>query len=571
MLTEVLFPGIAGVHVDTVVVAAQTLHLYVSTTAATSRCPLCHTASAAVHSRYWRTLADLPCGGRVVTLHLRTRRYFCRVPTCRRRIFTERLPALMAPWARRTQRLDVHLLRDAIDVGGAAGARHATAQGTPISPTTLLRLIHALPLPPVGPVQVLGVDDFARRRGRTYATILVDLEAHRVVDLLPDRAAETLAAWLRQHPQIGILSRDGAEVYAQGARHGAPQALQVMDRFHLLATLRQALADVLQRHRSALRQVAHAASTPDAATKGEEAAVASGGPGPARSVARRSSPREHYRAQRLARYNTVVALRAQGLSRAAIAARTGVSKRTVSRFLAADTFPERKPRRRGPSILDPYKPYLAERWAAGCHTATQLWRDLCACGYNGSYALVYHYVAQLQTGVVNPARPGAGDNGGVRWSERTTAAPSLVHLALLLVRDAEALEDRERAEVAALCQACPEVAQAYALAQHFARMVRARQVDSLDTWLAAAQQGPRELRSFARGITRDKAAVRAALRLPWSQGQVEGQVNRTKLIKRLMFGRGSLDLLRRRVLYSAAPHPQRQHVRRCPTPQRVAA
>ena len=171
MLTELLFPGIAGVHVDTVVVAAQMPHLYVSTTAASSRCPLCHTASAAVHSRYWRTLADLPCGGRVVTLHLRTRRFFCRVSSCRCRIFTERLPALMAPWARRTRQLDAHLLHDALDVGGAPGARHAAAQGTPISPTTLLRLVHALPLPPVGSVQVLGVDDFARRRGQTSAVI----------------------------------------------------------------------------------------------------------------------------------------------------------------------------------------------------------------------------------------------------------------------------------------------------------------------------------------------------------------------------------------------------------------
>jgi len=423
----------------------------------------------------------------------------------------------MVPWARRTQRLHDHLLRAALDVGGAPGARHAVAQGTPISPTTLLRLVHALPLPPVGPVHVLGVDDFARRRGRTYATILVDLEAQRVVDLLPDRTAETLAAWLRQHPEIDVLSRDGAEVYAHGAREGAPQALQVMDRFHLLATLRQALAELLQRHRSALRQGGRVSPDPDAATEGEEASVASHGARPAPSAALPSSPSEQHRVKRLARYSDVVALRAQGLSHAAIAARAGVSKRTVSRFLAAGVFPERQPRRRGPSILDPYKPYLAQRWAAGWHNATQLWRDLCARGYDGSYALVYDYVVQLRTGGVDPAQPGDGD---VRRSGRTPAPRSLPHLALLLVQDAAALEERERVEVAVLCEACPEVAQAYALAQRFARMVRTRQANGLDAWLMAAQQGPRELRSFARGITRDKAAVQAALRLPWSQGQV---------------------------------------------------
>jgi transposase len=166
MLTEVLFPGIAGLQVDTVGVETLSVHLYVSTTQLTSCCPVCHTPSTAIHSRYWRTLADLPLGGRRVVLHLRTRRFFCRVTSCRRRIFTERLPTLMAPWARRTQRLDAHLLRDAIDIGGAPGARHATAQGAPISPTTLLRLVHALPLPPVGPLHVLGVDDFGATRCR---------------------------------------------------------------------------------------------------------------------------------------------------------------------------------------------------------------------------------------------------------------------------------------------------------------------------------------------------------------------------------------------------------------------
>jgi len=418
----------------------------------------------------------------------------------------------------------------------------------------LLRLIYALPLPPVGPVRVLGVDDFARRRGRTYATILVDLEAHRVVDLLPDRSAATLADWLRQHPEIVVLSRDGAEVYAHGARQGAPQAIQVMDRFHLLATLRQALADLLQRHRSAVRQAGQAAPAPDAEDgDGTEAAP---------SVCRRSSPSAQHRTRRLARYNDVVALRAQGLTRATIAARAGVSTRTVSRFLAAGAFPERKPRRRGPSVLDPYKPYLSQRWAAGCHNATQLWRDLCERGYSGSYALVYDYAVQLRSGVLDPALPGAGGDGHMRTSGRTTAPRSLAQLALLLVQDAETLEARERAEVTALCQVNAEVAQAYALAQQFARLVRTRQADGLDAWLVAAQQGPPELRRFARGITRDQAAVQAALRLPWSQGQVEGQVNRTKLIKRLMFGRGSLDLLRRRVLYSAAPRPQRQQVHR---------
>ncbi len=329
MLTHLLFARVPGVRIDRIWREDRTLHLNAVTTRRAAACPLCGRRSKRVHSHYTRTLADLPCCGDPVAIHLHTRRFVCRVRWCKRKIFTERLPALVAPSARRTARLRTHLERDGFDLGGAPGARHATAQATPVSRRTLLRLIRAAPTPNIGSVIALGVDDWAQRKGRTYGTILVDLETHRVVDLLPDRTVETFTAWLHDRPEPAIISRDRGGAYAEGARQGAPHALQVADRFHLLKNVTDGFERFLIRKHSALRQAARAACAPDERQEPESTAMMICEETVPPLPNREQREQQERRARRYARYEEVQHLRAQGHSIRTIARMAGLARGTA--------------------------------------------------------------------------------------------------------------------------------------------------------------------------------------------------------------------------------------------------
>lgn len=211
-------------------------HLIIVATAIqdTACCPDCGQIATRMHSWYTRTLADLPWADAAVQLQLRVRTFFCSITACPRRIFTERLPTVMAPWARRTARLAQQQQQLGLALGGNASTRLAADLDRSASRNTFLRLVRQLPLPEPAPPEVIGIDDWAWLKGQRYGTIIVDLERHKPIALLEDRNAETLAAWLQQHPTIRIVARDRAGTYADAANNGAPQAIQVADRFHLL-------------------------------------------------------------------------------------------------------------------------------------------------------------------------------------------------------------------------------------------------------------------------------------------------------------------------------------------------
>jgi transposase len=388
--------------------------------------------SSRVHSRYIRTAADLPWHGVPVRLELHTRRFRCRNSHCPKRIFCERLPSVVAPYARKTVRLHVALELIGFAVGGEAGARLAKALGLTASPDTLLRRVRQVARKESITPRIIGVDDFAFRRGQRHGTLLVDLERHLPIDVLPDRDAETLSAWLRAHPGIEIVTRDRSRAYANAITEGAPATVQVADRWHLLKNLREALEKLLKRQLRQKRQRAHQCFRP--------------------SVANETDVNDYLERSRV---------------------------RLLPHLLSGKREKRAKSTRPSPVRL-----------------------------------------------------------------------PSPREATWLLLRPGK-LDDEQRSMMEMLCRLFPQIEKAKELAKEFTRIMRERSSSTFNEWLCAAMRSKlKEFESFARGLSEDYEAVVNALRYEWSNGQLEGQVNRLKLVKRMMYGRAKFDLLRARVLHS---------------------
>jgi len=381
-------------------------------------CPLCQQPSERVHGNYQRTVADLPCAGRNVILALTVRKFVCGTPTCPRKIFTERLPDLVQSYARITNRLRDALVALGLAASAEVSERLAPLLGMLVSAPTLLRRLRAVACPPPKSVRILGVDDWAWKKGQTYGTLLVDLELRKPIELLPDRKEETLTAWLLTHPEIDVISRDRAGEYAAAARKGAPQAQQIADKFHLLKNLRDDIRDLMARKQKVLPEVEEISSDgiplqargkrqeraepevpkPDEPEKhwrsmSKEPRQASAGQTSQMSA---QSGSQVSRANRSARYEAVRALHQQAISQREIARRLNMSRQTVQKFLVSESFPERSKSPYRGSILDPYKPYVLQRWKAGCWNGSQLYAEVKELGYTGSAALFRLFISSVR-------------------------------------------------------------------------------------------------------------------------------------------------------------------------------
>jgi transposase len=535
-----------------VTVEKASIQLQLTATTSTAACPLCGVPSASIHSRYRRRLTDLPWGTRVVRIHLMVRKFVCRHPNCVRRIFTERLPELVAPYARKTPRLIMVLQAFGIALGGRAGVRLAARLQLPTSPSTLLRLVRAAPMLHTPALQAVGVDEWAWRRGHHYGTILVDLVSHRVVDLLPDRSAARVATWLAQHPTLTVVSRDRSPLYADGIRQGAPDAVQVVDRFHLVENLREAVEAFLRNQRGALQ--AAAARTAQALTPlGSAVPVTPMYPGRRRRPPAQPHPTAGGRQLRHVPwaeiYATVHTLHAQGLPVATIARQLGISRPTVYAYLRRDAppGPKRPQFRWSTHVLTPYIPYLIRRWRESGANSAQLWREIQGLGYTHSARTVGRFITQLRRASEAGLAPETQGSPYTRPQGPSARAVSFT----LICPDAKRSQDAQL-YVEQLCQVEAGMARANELIQAFLALVRERRGHDLEAWMAeAAASGIDELARFARGLEDDVVAITAGLTLEWSNGVTEGQIHRLKLVKRQGYGRAGFAWLRQRVLHAA--------------------
>ncbi|MCZ0996559.1 ISL3 family transposase [Streptomyces noursei] len=523
-IEDVLFPG-ADVRVERVSESLGELVVEAMSTSGPGRCPDCRQRARRVHSSYQRHLAERPLGARRVLVRLRVRRYFCDRMSCARKTFAEQVDGLTERRRRSSVGLKTWLQSIATELGGRAGERLCRQLRLTAGRTRLLGLLEAPPVPTRAP-RVLGVDDFAFRKGRTYGTVLVDAEAGRVVDVLPDRTAETLAAWLKDHPGAEIICRDRATAYTRAIKEAAPNAREIADRWHLLQNLSAAVEKTCHQHRTCLRKHAE-----------EEAGDKPSEP-PTLELPPPELPRTQIIERTRHRYQDIHQLLDKGWTISAIARRLNLDRQTVRRFRDTDldqllaSARDRRPN----GVLEPFKAYLNARFTEtqGQVSGVRLFHEIRERGYRGSRQVVRRHLTALRAGTAEPVRA-------------DIPSPRKITSWIMLPRDK--LTDSQEERLLGVRLACPDITRACDLARAFAELVRHQRGFLLMQWIRQAEQdAPKPLQSFAGSLRQDLDAVTAGLTLPWSSGVVEGHVNRIKTLKRTMYGRASFKLLRTRVL-----------------------
>lgn len=531
------------------------LNIAICTKAKQGICPDCQQKSSRVHSRYDRTVRDLPVSAFAVVLNLTVRRYFCDNPNCARCTFVERMPGIIETYARRTARLVASQREVGFLAGGETGAKIVRKLALPTSPDTLIRLVRNAPIQERPIPKILGIDDWAFRRGHSYGTILVDLETRRPIELLPDRSFEVVSKWLLDHPGVEIVSRDRSLGYIQSIQTGAPNAIQVADRWHLLHNLVEAIERSLTRRYKVLQDVFRETFT-DMSTAGIQTAdipakeSSKSVKKPTYSEQLRQQVREKHQAQ----FDEIHRLRKDGHSIRAISRKLCIGREKARKYLANSQPPEYK-RSRQKTNLTHYWGYIKERWIAGHRNGMALWKEIREIGYTGTYYSMAKHIVQLRKEMPREKKS--------KSSQKQTPVPStssanqvrpfsVRQTAWVFVKDQQKIDGDKAKYLEQLLAKSDDFQKLYMLVHQFWEIVNERKKDQLNAWLSDAKNsGIVELKNFAQGLEKDLKAIEAALTYEWSNGPVEGHNNRLKMIKRQMYGRAKFDLLRQRVLYTA--------------------
>jgi len=507
----------AGLVIEDVEIGADRIFIMARCRTGSAECPVCRHRSGRVHSRYKRRLLDLPSHGRVVRLLVSVRRFRCRNPDCRRQVFSEPLgDGVAGRSARRTSRLEaiVHCL--GIALGGRPAAALARRLMLPVSKDTMLRVVRRHVAGNTLAPRVIGIDDWAWKRGQRYGSIICDLERRRVVDLLPDREAATVEAWLARHPEVRIISRDRGGGYGRAATRAAPQAVQVADRWHLMENASAAFLEAVRRSMRPVRM-----------------ALGSTAIDPALLTHAERLQHEGY-LRRAEAYDSIHAVARAGTPIKEIVRRTGRSRKLVREVVRGgghDVFRCRS------NILEPHLAWLDAEWSAGCRNGAELWRRLqTLTGFRGSLRVVAEWATRRRRAE------------SVGCATLRKPPPARV-ISRLLLSQRDHLAKGDAITVARVERRVPELVSARDLVERFHKMLRDRDPADLPAWIDDTARSV--LASFAKGIVADRSAVTAAMTEPWSNGQTEGQITRLKLVKRQMYGRAKLDLLRARLLAQA--------------------
>ncbi|MFC8794822.1 ISL3 family transposase [Streptomyces cinereoruber] len=499
-----MFSGLASLVIEDVADEGEVIRVSARTQDEPVQCPVCGQPTGRVHGVHRRTIADVPADGRRVLVFVQVRRLVCPVLGCPRQTFREQVPGLIERYQRRTRRLADQLGSVVKELAGRAGARLSRVLAAAISRSTALRLLTRLPLPVVRVPRVLGVDDFALKRRHRYATVLIDAETSERIDVLPGRGADALERWLREHPGVEIVCRDGSGAYGEVVRRALPAAVQVSDRWHLWKNLcEKTLAEVRS----------HSACW---------------------ATANQPRPAGVHEQTTLERWHQLHDLLGKGVGLLECARRLNLSLNTVKRY-ARTREPEalrRTPRYR-PTLVDPYRDHLRERRAADpAVSVKQLFREIQEQGYTGSFNLLYRYITQ-----------------GRAEGERPVTTPRW--LTRLLLTHPDHLRDKDTSLLADLTASCPEMTQLASLICEFAQLLTptAGNDEKLTAWIVGVRTAQLPyLHAFANGLELDRAAVDAGLTLPHHNGRTEGVNTRTKRMMRQMRGRAGFDLLRQRIL-----------------------
>ena len=504
----------AGLAIERLEAGVEEISVVARAPSVAAACPQCGALSRSVHSRYERVLGDLPAHGLRVRLRVQVRRFRCAWTDCAQKIFAERLdPSVTRPFSRRTERLEGIVHHIGVALGGRPGQRTAARLLLPVSNDTLLRVVRCRVTPKQAAPRVVGVDDWAWRKGQRYGTVVCDLERRRIIDVLPDRGVATVEAWLSARPSIEIIARDRGAGYGAAAARGRPEARQVADRWHLMENASAAFLTAVRRSMAEIRK-----------------ALGHGPVDPALLTAAERAQYEGWR-QRAEADAVVLRLFGEGVPIKEIVWRTGRARKVVRDIVRGG---RTEPFRSRASLLEPHLDWLGAAWEAGCRNGAELWRRLLARGFSGSLRVVSEWATRRRRdeAAATPRR-----------------APSARALARMMTVARDRLSRGDLAIVAAAEHAVPALVLARLLVDRFHRLMRQGDTAELDGWITDATQSP--IASFGRDVADDKAAIAAAIEEPWSNGQTEGQITKLKLVKRQMYGRANLDLLRARLLCDA--------------------